>query len=250
MALEFRIGRILFALGAIGFGLQSLLLGVPVMRIEGWITGAPGAPIVGYISGAVLVIGGVGLLFPHWAKLAAQILAAALACFIVLRLTKLIPTITQSDYWGVTFQTIAAFGASLALVAMLSPGTDSISRHGRMVGRICFGVALLVFAGLHYTNATDVEALIPAWISAHPVFNVIVGVASAAAGLAVLSGIFGRLAAALIGAMYASWVPILHIPRVLAPTHTPGDWAGLLVTVLLSGAAFIVAASFVRDAKP
>jgi uncharacterized membrane protein len=249
---ESRFGYILFALAFIALGAESLLLGIPVMRLELWPKSWPDAAFVGYASGAICLAGGIALLLTRWARFGAAALAAlTLLWTVALHLAHLIPTILHADYWGGAAECLAAFGAAWVLMALLPPQTGTsllnrIAALGVPYGRICFGLALVVFGAVHFIYPDFVADFIPHWIPARLFLAYATGVAHSAAGLAILSGILPRLAATLAGIMYASWVLLLHIPRALAAPHDPFEWNGVFVAAALSGGAFLVAASFRR----
>jgi uncharacterized membrane protein YphA (DoxX/SURF4 family) len=249
---ESRIGRLLFALGFIALGVESLLLGTPVMRLEYWPKNYPDAALLGYVSGALVLIGGVALLVPRFAQWGARLLALiALVWVITLHLPHLIPTLTHGDYWSGTAETFAVFGAAWVLMALAPPGAlNRIAALGIPYGRICFGLSLFVFGAMHFIYHDFTASFIPAWIPFRPFFAIATGVAHCAAGLAILSGVLGRLAATLAGIMYGSWGLILHIPRALlhvpadAAANPPFEWNGVFVATILCGGALAVAESF------
>jgi uncharacterized membrane protein YphA (DoxX/SURF4 family) len=251
MNAEARLGHILFALAFAALGIESLLLGIPVLRLEMWHTGYPDAATVGYVSGAVLLLASVALFVPRLAKAGAGVLAlVALLWTAVLHLPYLIPTVTHGTYWSGAAETFAVFGAAWVLAALLPPhgggSWQRIADRGVPLGRICFGLSLLVFGAMHFVFSDFTASFIPAWIPYRLFLAYATGAAHAAVGLAILSGVVPRLAATLAGLMYASWVVILHIPRTIAAPRDPFEWNGIFVAAALSAGAFLVAASFAK----
>ncbi len=250
MITEARLGHLLFAAAFVALGVESLLLGIPVMRLELWPKAYPDAALVGYLSGALCLAGGAALLAPSWARRGALVLALMTLLWVaLLHLPHLIPTITHADYWTGTAECLAVSASAWVLAALLPERSaagllDRIAAAGIPYGRICFGLSLLVFAASHFIYHDFVASFIPAWIPYRLFFAYATGAAHGAAGLAILSGILPRLAATLAGIMYASWVLILHIPRVAAAAHDPFEWNGVFVASALSAGAFLVAASF------
>jgi uncharacterized membrane protein YphA (DoxX/SURF4 family) len=219
MAIQARLGRILFAIGFIALGIESLLLGIPVMRLELWLKAWPAAAPVGYISGAIVLVAGIALFLPRAAKLAASALAIVLLIWLIaLHLPLLIPIIMHGDRWSGTSEVLAVLGSAWVLAALLPPHNPAsawqkIADLGIPMGRTSFGVALLVFAMMHFLYPVIVESLIPVWIPDHSFFAYATGAAHGLAGLAILYGALPRLAAISAGIMYGSWVLIVHIPR-------------------------------------
>ena len=58
-----------------------------------------------------------------------------------------------------------------------------------------------------------------------------------------ISGLLARLAATLLAAMYATFVLILHAPRVAATPTARIEWTMLFIALSLTGAAWIVRCS-------
>jgi uncharacterized membrane protein YphA (DoxX/SURF4 family) len=129
-------------------------------------------------------------------------------------------------------------------------GAWRIADWGIPFGRICFGVALVVFGAVHFIYLGFVTDFIPHWIPYRPFLAEATGFAHIFAGLAVLTGVLGRLASILAAVMYASWVIVLHIPRALAavPADAPFEWNGVFIAAILCAGALLMAASFSRDA--
>ncbi|HEY2032810.1 MAG TPA: DoxX family membrane protein [Rhizomicrobium sp.] len=252
---EARLGRLMFALAWVALGIESLVYGIPVMRLESWDKTWPGTMTVGYISGVIVLLAGIGLMWADRAKLSASILAIVTLLWTVgLHLTKLLPTIFHPENWEGFAECFAVFSASWVLVSIMPPRLitnmwDRILDNGIPIGRIFFGIALLVFGAMHFIYLDFTASFIPAWFPHRELLAGLTGAAHIAAGLAILSGVLAQLGATLAGIMYLSWVFVLHIPRVVATPKDPFEWNGVFVTAMLSGAAFIVAATFIKSAE-
>jgi uncharacterized membrane protein YphA (DoxX/SURF4 family) len=252
MPMEAHLGRTLIAAGFIALGIESLLLGIPVMRLETWSKLWPGYAAVGYLSGAIVLAAGGALAFPRWAKTGASVLAVFVLLWLLgLHLPRFIPTIMHGDYWTGVAEALAVFALCWVFAAETAPhlrtnAWDAIVEAGVPYGRICFGLALLVFGAMHFVYHDFVASFIPAWFPIRPFLATATGVAHIAAGLAILSGVLARLGATLAGIMYASWVLVLHIPRVIAAPHDPFEWNGVFVAAILSGGAFLIASTFAK----
>lgn len=249
---EARLGRFLFAGAWVLLGIESLVLGIPVMRLEALPKTWAATMWLGYATGLLVLLAAIGLMWAERAKLSATIFAIlTLLWTLALHLPKLLPTITHGDYWSGFAECFAVFGASWVLAAMMPPHLrinmwDRIIAHGIPLGRICFGVSLLIFGAMHFVYHDFTASFIPAWIPARSFLAYFTGAAHAAAGLAILSGVFARLGATLAGVMYASWVLLLHIPRVIAAPRDSFEWNGVFVAAILSASAFFIAATYIK----
>jgi hypothetical protein len=249
---EARLGRFLFASAWLLLGLESLVLGIPVMRLEPLPHGAMATLVLSYATGVVVFLAALGLMWAERAKLSGTVFAIlTLLWTLTLHLPKLLPTIARGDYWTGFGECFAVFGASWVLAAMMPPHLrinlwDRIIAAGIPYGRICFGVALLIFGAMHFVYHDFTANFIPSWIPGRPFLAYFTGAAHAAAGLAILSGVFARLGATLAGIMYASWVILLHVPRVVAAPTDPFEWNGVFVASILSASAFLMASTYIK----
>ena len=154
------------------------------------------------------------------------------------------------------FRVVALLGGSLLLAAHAArePGprrrwfarADMLAR----AGRICFGIALVIFGLLHLVYNEAIASLIPSWVPLAGVWPFVTGTIQLAAGVS-LAGAGPRLFApgdalagmpeALVGGMYATWVLLLHLPAVAANADDAGEWSALLMATALSALAVLFA---------
>jgi uncharacterized membrane protein len=135
---------------------------------------------------------------------------------------------------------LAAVVAALIIVAF---GKDSRSTTPARIGSIVYGSMLLLFGMVHFQHHDFVASMIPAWVPFAALWPWFTASANLVAGLSFLTGIKVQIGGALLGAMYASWVPIVHLPRVLAAPEDVIEWTAAAVAVTLAGAAWLVAGS-------
>jgi uncharacterized membrane protein YphA (DoxX/SURF4 family) len=68
----------------------------------------------------------------------------------------------------------------------------------------------------------------------------VTGAGHLAAGIALVTGLQARLAVTLHAAMMASFVLLVHIPRVIASPEKHEEWIMLAVSSALTGSALLV----------
>ena len=86
-----------------------------------------------------------------------------------------------------------------------------------------------------------VAAFVPAWIPPNQLFwAYATGVCYIAAGLALVSGVQARLAATLTAAMMATFVVLLHLPRLIASPMSQLELTMTAVAGSLTGAAILI----------
>jgi uncharacterized membrane protein YphA (DoxX/SURF4 family) len=230
------VGRVVFGVAMAALGIENLVYGEGVFGLEPVPMWVPGRSAFAYLTGCMLVVAGLILASGRGARTSATVLAGLLSFWVLLlQLPPLVSALYNGGLWTTTFETLALCSAAWVL-ASLPP------RFAR-AARVCFGASLFVFAVLHVVYEAYVTSVIPGWIPAALFWTYFTAAAFLAAGLAIVSGVQGRLAAALLGAMFGSWVLLVHVPRVLAsPTARP-EWTSLLIALAMCGAGFILAGS-------
>ena len=246
MVREWVIARMLFAAAMVAFGVQCLIFSNFVSGLEPIRAAVIPPTPWGPINGVFLILCGVSLLIDRSARIGALLLAALLLLSAVVLYGP--PMLTQPKTAADDlFHVLAIGSAALVLASEVGPRGGWLDGAG-VAARLCFGVCTIGHGVMHFVFFKFTADFIPAWIPAHDVFAAATGVAQIAAGLAILSGIQGRLAAALCGLMYGSWALVVHIPRALAaqgPTVRP-EWTNIVIATALSASALVVAGAIGR----
>lgn len=256
----FSVGRTLFAVAVVGFGVLCLTFVDFVHQLQPMDVLMPGStPVHGVLAlatGVLLAVAGLAIL----SRVRAYELSAALAVLFALWILFLQvpsafmdPGLLRSPWWVRTFETVALGGGALIVA-----GRARRPKRERWIraGRILFGISLPVFGVLHFIYADNVASLIPDWYPWPLFFAYLTGLGNVAAGASITTGVLSRLAAALAGGMYGTYALTLHIPRAVS-TYVPqlfmddpsvlqnarGGLTSLFVAIGMWGAAWIVAGS-------
>jgi uncharacterized membrane protein YphA (DoxX/SURF4 family) len=232
---------ILYALGAILLGAVGIWFHDFALQWQPVPKELPGYTVLVYVSAALLVIGGAALLSGK-AKIArggALLLTSFFGLWTVaLHLPNAIAGYRHIGAWLAPAE--CAF-AALGGLALFSTGAGALRGTLLTTTRILAGVCCVVFGFAHFNYIDFTASMVPAWIPPNQTFWAwATGVAHVAAGVALVSGIQARLAAALEAAMMASFVVLLHIPLVLAAPAQHVNWAMLAVATTYAGAAWLV----------
>jgi len=247
------VGRILFALSMAALGVLNLIDGAFVLGVEPVPEAAPLRDVLPYLSGALLLLGGLAQAHVRTARFGA--LALALVLFVwcaALHAPRLIADPNQPGALSAGFETFALFGAALLLAAALEgspPLRESLFAKLGVVGRCVFAVSLPVFGLQHFQYVQAFADLIPAYMPFGVFWAYFTGAAHIAAGLGILTGVLSQLAASLLSAMFTLFIVLVHIPRVIADSANRQEWTSLLVATALTGGAWLLAGMLARRAR-
>jgi uncharacterized membrane protein YphA (DoxX/SURF4 family) len=231
-ALPYAVGAIL--LGAVGIWFHDFALQwQPVPK------GLPAFGLLAYVSGLLLIAGGVAILSRKGERLGALLLASFFGLWVVaLHLPNAIQGWRHIGAWLAPAE--SAF-AMLGGVALFAAGAGSLRGPLMTATRLLAGVCCLVFGLAHFNYIDFTATMVPAWIPPNQKFWAwATGVGHFAAGLALVSGIQARIAATLEAAMMAAFVVLLHVPLVVAAPAQHVNWVMLGVATTYTGAAWLV----------
>jgi uncharacterized membrane protein len=109
------------------------------------------------------------------------------------------------------------------------------------VGRILLAVSLVVFGVQHFMYGGFVATLVPSFMPGRLFWAYFVGVAFVAAAVGILTKMFARPAATMLGVMFFLFVVLLHIPRIVGRSSDGNEWTSGFVALAMCGGAWILA---------
>jgi uncharacterized membrane protein len=251
-----RAGRFVLAAMLTWLGILGLMKGdfgqlwQPVPK---WV---PARTPLAYLCAIIALGCGLGLLSRRTAAIASRVLLAALALWLlVLRLPNLFyekPLVLVAWTFGSTGVMVAA---AWTLYVAFAGARDRerlgfvADGRGARVARMLFGASLIPFGLAHFMYLDNTTVLIPAWLPWHVALAYLTGAAFIAAGLAAITGILARPAAALVTLQIALFGLVIWIPRWLAAPLNPFQWGEFISNWMLMAGAWVIADSFgSRDA--
>lgn len=235
--------------GRIVFGASAVLFGVAVLTwpdIPDWqhlriLWGLPFGEIISRCLAGAQIAGGIGMLFARTGRVASIVLGIDYALFSLACIHGIIahPDIYQE--YGSFFEEFSLLSGAIAVYAATEANAARSAALGR-VARIGFGLSALSFALEQKVYLHETAALVPAWIPPNQLFwAILTTVAFALAALAVLVNRQARLALRLLALMLAVFAVLVWIPILIAHPWVHSNWTELALTLLTTGAAWIVA---------
>ena len=190
-----------------------------------------------YISGGLLLLAGICIVFEKKLKQVALLLGALL---LLIFLFYFIPyeLMVSPDYKHFGDWENAAKELSLAGGALVLAG-----RRVAPLGVALFALTIISYSIDHFLYAKEAVGYVPSWIPNHIFWLYFTGAALFCSGIAILLNIKRRLAATLLGIMILIWVVILHIPYALsAPlASNEGEVTSAFLALAYCGTAFVIA---------
>jgi uncharacterized membrane protein len=208
------------------------------------------APLA-YLCSFVSLACGMGLLWQRTAAIAARVLLAYfLLWFLLLRVPGMLlsPTV---DFWWSAAQVAMMLAAAWVLYVWFATDWDkrrfgfAAGKNGLRIARTLYGIGLIPIGLAHFLYPQNTIPLVPHWLPWPTFWAYFTGGALIAAGVAVLLGVYARLAAALSALEIGMFTVLVWVPIVvIAGSREPGQLAEIAVSAALTAAAWVVADSY------
>src|SRR6185436_19585449 len=214
-------GHAVFAVTLIGLGILDLVKGdfdatwPPVPK------GVTAGPVLLYLCALIYLASGIGLLWHRTAAVASRVLLARLVLWLLfLRVPQLFllhPTLLAA--WGFS-KTAVMVAAAWVLYVWFAGDLDrqrlvfATGDTGLRIARTLYGLALIPFGLAHFVYLKETVVLVPGWLPWPAAWAYFTGGAFIAAGVAVLIGVYARLAAMLSVVQLAAFALLVWVPRV------------------------------------
>ena len=246
-------GRVVFALAFITLGLLSVFSQDFASVWQPVPEGVPGRPFLALISGAVMAVGGAGLLLRRMLVPAAFVMMIyTLLWLLALHVPRVILAPMHEVTWGGCAEIVTLVAATTVLYACTATPDDKpyiaalSGTPALRVARIAFALAVPLIGLEHLVYAKETAAMVPSWLPYRMGWAYFTGIAHIAAGLAIAVNVLPRLAATLEAWMMGGFTVLVWIPMVMATPSQRFAWTGLAISAVITAAGWIVAASYAQ----
>lgn len=243
-------GRAIFAAIMIALGIQGLVKGDFTAVWQLALTGIPGREALIYLCASISLASGIGLLWKGTAALAARVLLASLVLwFLVWRVRALFIATLVDSTWSCG-ETMAMMAGAWVLYVESATDWDrrrlgfATGDNGVRIARALYGLALIPFGYAHFAYLQHTADMVPGWLPWHLGWAYFTGAAFIAASLAILFGVFARLAAALSALQMGLFGLLVWIPILAAGPVTAFQQREVETTFALTAAGWVVADSY------
>lgn len=237
-----QLGRHVYGLAAIGFGLAGLRFHDFNLWQDLPVHDAALRALLVDLAAAITIIGGLAVQWTKTARAGAIMLGGLYAIFALVKIPLIAAAPLTYDGWGNFFEQASLVSGAMLIYAMLTRNTTL----GR-IGYYLFGICVISFTLEQAIYLKGTAHFVPAWIPPGQMFwATTTTIAFALAAIALLTGRFALLAARLTTLMIAGfgllvWLPTFWSSTFFADAGSLTAWAGNAENWAIAASAWIVA---------
>jgi uncharacterized membrane protein len=245
-----RVSHAFFASVLIGLGILGLVKGDFAPGWQPVPESMPGRQALAYLCSAVCLACGVGLLFRRTAAIAARVLFVWLLLWLLLlRVPWMLVSFQVGTWWAASSTALITATAWILYISLANDWDRqrfgfATGDKGLRIARILFGLGLIPIGLAHFLYLEATATVVPAWMQWPVFWSYFTGGAFIAAGIAIIAGVLARLAAVLVTVQIGLLTLLVWLPRVVTGNLNAFQWGEVVVSVLLTACAWVVADSY------
>ncbi|MBU6416006.1 MAG: hypothetical protein KJS83_02410 [Xanthomonadaceae bacterium] len=245
------VGHAVFAAVLVGIGILGLVRndlvqgwgGVPRdLSVHGWLP---------WLNAVVCLICGLGLFWRRTAAPAARVLLVYfLLWFVLFKLSYIVVSPGVEGNYENAAETAVVVAGAWVLYAWFATDSDrrwlgfATGDSGVRIARVFYALAMIAFGLAHFFYLDLTAPLVPAWLPWHVGWAYFFGCTYVAAGVAMLIGVYARLATVLSTVQMGLFTLLVWVPLVAAGVARTSQVGEFIVSCILTAAGWVVADSW------
>lgn len=243
-------GHAVFAITMIALGVMGFVKADFTVVWQPVAKNVPAREVLVYLCAFVSAGCGVGLLCRRASTAAARVLLAYLLLWmLVFRVPPLFHSLSVDIYWSACKAAVLVAAAWILYVWFAAEWDKrrlpfATGDSGLRIARTLYGLAMIPFGIAHFQYVQNTASLVPAWLPAHVAFAYLTGAAFIIAGIAIVAGVYARLAAALSALQMGMFLLLVWLPVALTRPMNSFQWGETVISWVLAVAGWVVADSY------
>jgi uncharacterized membrane protein len=243
-------GHAIFAAIMVALGILGFIKGDFTAVWQPVPKGVPAREALVYLCASISLGCGIGLLWTRTAALAASVLLVSLVVWFLLWRVRALFLSTLVDGTWSCGETMAMMAGAWVLFAAFATDWDrkylgfATGDRGVRIARVLYGLALIPFGYAHFAYIKHTADMVPGWLPWHLGWAYLTGIAFISASLAILFGVFARLAAALSASQMGLFLLLVWIPTLAAGPINAFQQGEVVTTLALTAAGWVMADSY------